>query len=69
MAQTKSRSFQEAVINILVGCTVAMSAQMVLFPLHGIHIPITTDFSLMLCFTVVSLVRQYVIRRWFNKGD
>ena len=56
----------EAVANVLVGYLVAVGSQMILFPLFDIHIPVHQNFILGGYFTVISLVRSYVLRRWFN---
>jgi hypothetical protein len=69
MAQSRGRSLKEALINIAVGMGVALVSQLILFPMYDIHIPFSTDLWLVGWFTLISLVRQYVIRRWFNKGD
>lgn len=69
MAQSRTRSLTEALVNIAIGMGVALASQLALFPLYGIHVPLSTDLWLTAWFTVISLVRQYVIRRWFSKGD
>jgi hypothetical protein len=60
-------SFAEAMLNILVGCGVALVTQIVVFPWFGIHIPLSDDLWITAIFTVVSLVRSYFLRRMFNK--
>ena len=66
--QTKAQSLTEALTNVLTGYIVAIISQMVLFPLVGIECAFTTNLKLGLYFTLISLVRSYVIRRYFNKG-
>jgi hypothetical protein len=36
------------------------------FPLFGIHIPLSADLAIGGIFVVVSLVRSYLLRRLFN---
>jgi hypothetical protein len=67
MSQTKTHSLIESATNILIGYTVALVSQLVIFPMYGIHIPLSDNIAIGVWFTVVSLVRSYVIRRWFNK--
>lgn len=66
MSQTKLSSFIESVINILIGYGVALISQIILFPLFDINISIQTNLWIGAWFTLISLVRSYVIRRWFN---
>lgn len=67
MEQSKLGSLIEAAINILIGFVIAILSQIVVFPLVGIHgVPLTTNLQIGAYFTLISLVRSYVIRRWFN---
>ena len=66
MTQTRLGSLIEALINIAIGYGVALASQIVIFPLFDIHISLSTNMWIGAWFTVVSLVRSYVIRRWFN---
>lgn len=65
--QSKRHSFYEAVVNVLVGYTIAVATQVLVFPLFGIHIPLEHDLLIGLIFTVVSLLRSYALRRVFNR--
>lgn len=66
MEQTKLGSLIESLMNIAIGYGVALLSQIVIFPLFGIHVSISTNLWIGAWFTVISLVRSYVIRRWFN---
>ena len=66
MTQTRLGSLIEAGMNILIGYGVALVSQIVVFPWFGIHVPLSTNLWIGLWFTVISLVRSYIIRRWFN---
>lgn len=65
--QTKLESFIESTMNIGIGYVIALASQLILFPMFGIIIPLSTNLWLGLWFTVISLIRSYTIRRWFNK--
>ncbi len=65
--QSKLHSLIESLTNILIGYTVAIAAQLVIFPLFGLHVPMSDNLLIGACFTVVSLVRSYLLRRWFNR--
>lgn len=67
MSQSRTHSAIEAVANVAAGYGVAVLAQVVFFPLFGIHIPLRDNFAIGGLFTVVSLVRSYLLRRLFNR--
>lgn len=64
--QSKKHSLIESMANILVGYGVALASQLAIFPIYGIHISLNDNIAIGIWFTVISLVRSYVIRRWFN---
>ena len=66
MAQTKTGSLVEAAANIAVGFAINWCANMLVLPLFGFRVSAGTAFHIGLVFTVISLVRSYVLRRWFN---
>lgn len=64
--QTRTQSFIESVVNVLIGYTVALISQLLIFPLFDIHVTFTDNLLIGLWFTVISIIRSYIIRRWFN---
>lgn len=66
MNQTRVQSLIETGANVLVGYLVALASQLLVFPLFGIHVPFSSNLAIGAWFTVISLVRSYVLRRWFN---
>lgn len=66
LMQSRLQSFIESLMNIAIGYGVALASQLVLFPLFDIHIPLSSNLWIGAWFTVISLVRSYIIRRWFN---
>lgn len=67
MAQSRRGSMLESVINVLVGYGVAVGAQLMIFPLFGVNLPIGDNMLIAVLFTAVSLVRSYCIRRVMNR--
>jgi hypothetical protein len=65
--QLKKHSLLESIINILVGYGVALGSQILIFPQYGINISIRDNIDIGLLFTVISLVRSYVLRRIFTR--
>jgi hypothetical protein len=56
----------EAVTNVAVGFGVAVLTQAVVFPLFGIHATMGEHLAIGGVFTVVSVVRSYALRRFFE---
>lgn len=66
MAQTKKGSIAEAWANIAVGFSINYFANLTIFPLFGMHISPLNNFWMGCIYTAISLVRSYILRRWFN---
>lgn len=66
MMQSRFSSFIESLVNIVIGYMVALLSQLVIFPWFGIDVPLSTNLWIGAWFTLISLARSYVIRRWFN---
>jgi len=66
MEQTKLGSLYESTMNIIIGAVVALVSQLLIFPMFGIDVPFSANLGIMAWFTLISVVRSYVIRRWFN---
>jgi hypothetical protein len=65
--QTKLGSIAEAWANIAVGFTINYTANLLILPLFGFHgLTAGKNFVIGMIYTVISLVRSYVLRRWFN---
>lgn len=64
--QTKTGSFVEAWANIVVGFSINFAANLVILPWFGFDITPSKAFGIGVIFTVISLARSYVLRRWFN---
>lgn len=64
--QSRIDSVIEVAVNIAIGATVSLVAQVVIFPMYGIHVGAGAHLGIVAAFTVVSVARQYVIRRICN---
>lgn len=64
--QSKSMSLLETVLNVLIGYMIAVTAQIIIFPWFGIMVDLNTNLKIGMLFTVVSIVRGYALRRFFN---
>ena len=65
--QLKRHSLLESATNIVVGYTINMLANFVIFPLWGWHITLKQNIEIGVIYTVISLLRSYCLRRIFNK--
>lgn len=65
--QSKRGSLTEAIANTVIGYLVAVAAQAVILPAFGIAVSAQQHLGIAACFTVVSLARSYVLRRFFNR--
>lgn len=66
MEQTRIGSLIESLANIAVGYLVALVSQLLLFRHYGIEVDVEVNLKIVAWFTLVSLVRSYVLRRYFN---
>lgn len=64
--QTRIGSFTESLANVAIGYCIAVVSQLVVFPWFGVRASLSQNLGIGVCFTVISIVRQYVIRRVFN---
>jgi hypothetical protein len=66
MTQTRLGSLIEAFVNVLIGFGINFTANLIILPLFGYTPSLWDNFQIGLLYTVVSIARSYVIRRWFN---
>ena len=66
VGQSKIESLIESIINTSLGFLVALITQILIYPIFGIEVSFGDQTLLALIFTSVSLVRGYVVRRYFN---
>ena len=64
--QTKLQSLTESITNILIGYFTALISQLLIFPLFGINVTFSDNLLIGAYFTVISLIRSYAVRRWYN---
>jgi hypothetical protein len=67
MSQTRLGSFVESWANIFIGFAINFAANLLILPLFGFtSLTPAKNFAIGLLYTVISLARSYVLRRWFN---
>lgn len=66
MKQSKLMSFLETILSTAIGFAVALLTQIFVFPLFGFNPPLHENLMITAIFTVVSIARQFVMRRVFE---
>ena len=66
MKQSRLMSFCEAIANVAIGYGVAVLTQILIFPMFGLHTTLAQNLQMGAVFTVISIVRSYVLRRVFE---
>lgn len=64
--QSPRESITEAWMNIAIGFGVNFAVNLAILPLVGAHVTASENWWMGWIYTTVSIVRQFVIRRWFN---
>lgn len=68
MSQSKAMSFVEAITNTLVGLALAFAVNAALMHWTGVTATAMQNALIVVGHTVVSVLRSYFIRRFFNGG-
>jgi hypothetical protein len=66
MTQSKLGSLLEAFAHTSIGYFLSLFVQLIVYPMYGATFTFGQNIQIGLIFMVVSLIRGYVIRRWFN---
>ena len=66
MRQSRLMSLVEVLANVLVGYLLAVATQLLIFPLFGLEATFRQSLGIGAAFTLVSLVRGYLLRRAFE---
>lgn len=64
--QTRRQSMIETAASVAIGYLVALASQLAIFPLFGIHATLSDNLLIGAWFTVISIIRGYFVRRFFN---
>lgn len=64
--QSRKQSAIEALANVAIGYLVSVAANLVVLPAYGYPVSTRDGFAIGLVFTMISLVRSFALRRFFN---
>ena len=65
--QSRKISLVESVTNTAVGFMVSLGIQLAIYPAMGIPVTLSQNIFITFIFTIASILRGYIIRRFFNK--
>ncbi|EZH74104.1 hypothetical protein ATO12_14615 [Aquimarina atlantica] len=65
--QTKKQSFIESLVNVSIGFCITMVSLHIIFPVLGIENNSGKNIILTIYLTLLSILRNYVLRRYFNR--
>lgn len=64
--QTKKESLLEILISVTIGWLIGFISNMVILPLFGYPISVADSIYISILFTLISIIRGYIVRRYFN---
>lgn len=65
--QSKKSCLCEATISAIAGYCIVFGVQLYIFPFFGVIVSVTQNFTLSFIFTALAILKNYIIRRVFNK--
>jgi hypothetical protein len=66
MSQSRIGSMAETLLNIAIGFAVSVVITALVLPAYGHHVTLGDNISITTIFTVASVIRSYLVRRFFN---
>lgn len=66
MTQTRLGSLIESLINVLIGFGISLVITAVVLPAYGHAVTLVDNLQITLIFTIASIARSYLLRRYFN---
>jgi len=67
MKQTKHKSLVESITQTIIGLGTSILIQVILYPIMGIPVTFAQNIIITIVFFIVSIIRGYLVRRYFNK--
>jgi hypothetical protein len=66
MSQSKKQSVLESISQTMIGLLTSIAVQLIIYPLMGIPVSLNQNLIITAVFFVVSMIRGYLVRRYFN---
>lgn len=66
MKQTRMSSLVETVASVVIGFVMSVAITAWVMPAYGHHVTLGDNLQITCIFTIVSIARGYLVRRFFN---
>lgn len=67
--QTKKQSLIESLTSTTIGIIIGIVLNLTILPVFGYPVSLSDSLWISVIFTIVSIIRSYIIRRWFNSKE
>ena len=67
--QSKKQSLIESLTSTTIGIIIGILLNLTILPIFGYPVSVVDSLWISVIFTVVSIIRSYIIRRWFNSKE
>ena len=67
--QSKKQSLIESLTSTTIGIIIGIVLNLTILPIFGYPVSVVDSLWISVIFTVVSIIRSYIIRRWFNSKE
>ena len=67
--QTKRQSAIESLTSTTIGIIIGIVLNLTILPVFGYPVSLSDSLWISVIFTVISIIRSYIIRRWFNSKE
>ena len=67
--QTKRQSAIESLTSTTIGIIIGIVLNLTILPIFGYPVSVSDSLWISVIFTVISIIRSYIIRRWFNSKE
>ena len=67
--QSKKQSLIESLTSTTIGIIIGVVLNLTILPIFGYPVSVVDSLWISVIFTVISIIRSYIIRRWFNSKE
>ena len=67
--QSKKQSFIESLTSTTIGIIIGIVLNLTILPIFGYPVSLSDSLWISVIFTIVSIIRSYIIRRRFNSKE
>lgn len=69
LMQSKKDSLIESLTSTTIGVIIGIVLNLTILPIFGYPVSLSDSLWISVIFTIVSIIRSYIIRRWFNSKE